>query len=426
MQITCKQMNDFYYYNLNFRRMNKYRFKGVSVINTLDKRRIRNDGTYPIKVQVVFKGKQKYYKTDKCVDLKNWEKLPSSKCRELVDLRNYINDFLYTVCTGVYKICNNKDFSFEELDTLLGRKTTYTINCAMQEKIDSLFRNNQINSYYSYRSALHALERYAGKEIKFASINVKWLRACEAFWLNEGLSYSSMSFYFRNLKCVINKAIQDNILPESAYPFGVGKYEIPRGNSRKLALTKKDIKRIVDYKCPDSTVRRNRDLWFFSYLCNGINFKDMIFLRYSDIKNGEVCFLRDKTARSTGHSKLIHATITPEMSAIIKEWGNKDKAGFIFPFASGGETELQKVRLTKKVVESCNKSLRTICKDLDLEKVTTYSARHSFATILKNSGVNVSFISESLGHSSIMVTQAYLDMFDNEERKRNSTFLTDF
>ena len=45
----------------------------------------------------------------------------------------------------------------------------------------------------------------------------------------------------------------------------------------------------------------------------------------------------------------------------------------------------------------------------------TYVARHSFATVLKRSGVNVAIISEALGHTSLSTTQFYLDSFDNEQ-----------
>jgi site-specific recombinase XerD len=60
--------------------------------------------------------------------------------------------------------------------------------------------------------------------------------------------------------------------------------------------------------------------------------------------------------------------------------------------------------------------LESIGRSLGIElKLTTYVARHSYATVLKRSGVSTSIISESLGHSSERVTQIYLDSFDNEQ-----------
>ena len=63
-----------------------------------------------------------------------------------------------------------------------------------------------------------------------------------------------------------------------------------------------------------------------------------------------------------------------------------------------------------------NKYLKKIGEYLDISlKLTSYVARHSFATILKNSGVNISLISEMLGHTDLKTTQIYLDSFENTQ-----------
>lgn len=167
---------------------------------------------------------------------------------------------------------------------------------------------------------------------------------------------------------------------------------------------------------------------FFSYLCNGINFRDLLYLQYSNIINGEICFIRAKTARNTKHSKIIHAVITPEMQKIIEKWGNPPTSPetYIFPFATGKENPFERVKLVREVVTECNQILYKISHKTGIPRVTTYAARHSFATVLKRSGVNISYISESLGHSNLAITENYLASFDVEERKKNSILLTRF
>ena len=62
-----------------------------------------------------------------------------------------------------------------------------------------------------------------------------------------------------------------------------------------------------------------------------------------------------------------------------------------------------------------NYCLKEIAKIIGIEHLTSYVARHSYATVLKNSGVNIALISETLGHSDLKTTQIYLDSFENSQ-----------
>ena len=95
----------------------------------------------------------------------------------------------------------------------------------------------------------------------------------------------------------MNQARKDGIIKDPQYPFGVGKYTIPNSTSRKMALSIKQIKDFISYKDGSEATEKYRDLWFFPYLCNEINFADMLRLKYSNIVNGEIYFIRSKTAR---------------------------------------------------------------------------------------------------------------------------------
>ena len=74
--------------------------------------------------------------------------------------------------------------------------------------------------------------------------------------------------------------------------------------------------------------------------------------------------------------------------------------------------------LVRKVISSCNSAMKILAADLGIPAFSTYAARHSFATVLKKSGTDISFISESLGHTSIAMTENYLAGYDKEERIR--------
>ena len=408
--------------------MYKYSKDGVSVLTVLDKRKVKKNGLYPVKVQVIYNRKQKYYTTGQELTIREWEQLPQSKTHKLSNVRHSLENSFSIIKQQVEALVFRGDFSFDVLNARLGRYSGIFVNSVFLKKMEELKANGQANTYLSYKGTLHKIEQFAGKQISFQEITINWLNRCEHFWLSTGISYSSMSFYFRNLKCIINMARKDGIIKESQYPFGKGKYEVPTGSGRKLALTLEQIKRLVTYTDGTKLTEMYRDLWFFSYLCNGINYRDMLFLQYSNIINGEICFIRAKTARNTKHSKIIHAVITPEMQSIIDKWGNSNTSpdNYIFPFAKGTEGPFEKVKLIREVITECNQVLKKITYETGIPRITTYAARHSFATVLKRSGVNIAYISESLGHSNLSITENYLASFEADERRKNSALLTKF
>ena len=408
--------------------MYKYSKDGISVLTVLDKRKVKKSGLFPIKVQIIYNRKQKYYSTGQEVSIREWEQLPRSKTRKLSSIRHNVENSFSLVRQQVETLAFRGEFSFDILNARLGRYSGISVNSVFLKKMEELKSNGQANTYFSYKGTLHKIEQFAGKQISFQEISINWLNRCEHFWLSTGSSYSSMSFYFRNLKCIMNMARKDGIIKENQYPFGKGKYEVPSGSGRKLALTLEQIKKLITYTDGTKATEMYRDLWFFSYLCNGINFMDLLFLQYSNIMDGEICFVRSKTSRTTKHNKEIHAIITPEMWNIIQKWGNPrlSPQTYIFKYARGTEDAFEKIRLVRRIITKCNRRLKKIAQDIGIFQLTTYTARHSFATVLKRGGAKTSYISESLGHSNLSVTEHYLAYFEKEERIRNAQLLTNF
>lgn len=409
--------------------MFKYSKDGVSVLTVLDTRRAKKNGLFPVKVQVVFRRKQKYYSTGKELSKENWEGLLKAKSKLMTEIRSDVETSFSIVKQQINELIQKGEFSIESLNIRLGRQMKdNNLHNAFKLKMKELKDNEQASTYLNYQSALKSLENFGGTNIPLESITVDWLKRCERFWLSEGKSYSSISIYFRALKCILNRAVRDCILKESSFPFGKNKYDIPEGCGRKLALNLSEIKKVMSYQDGTDDMEEFRDLWVFSYLCNGINFMDLLFLKYSNIVDGEICFVRSKTSRTAKHSKEIRAIITPEMGNIIQKWGNTKQSPetYIFKYAKGTENAFERIRLVRRIVTKCNRRLKKIAQSTGLTQLTTYTARHSFATVLKRAGAKTSYISESLGHSNLAVTENYLAYFEKEERIRNAQFLTDF
>ena len=139
----------------------------------------------------------------------------------------------------------------------------------------------------------------------------------------------------------------------------------------------------------------------------------MANLTLSNIVEGRLIYIRQKTG------KKINIPLNIEANNIIEKHVESDStSGYIFPILNVKlhKTEMQKYNRRKKVLLKVNKALKEISIITGINaNLTTYVARHSYATVLKNSGVNIALIGETLGHSDLKTTQIYLDSFENSQ-----------
>ncbi|PQA60142.1 tyrosine-type recombinase/integrase [Siphonobacter curvatus] len=273
--------------------------------------------------------------------------------------------------------------------------------------------------------------------LEFKHITPLFLEMYEAWMLRFGkapkkkgekpqpASISTVGIYVRQLRTMFNEAVQAKLISIDLYPFGKKGYTVPAAVNVKKALSKEDVLKIVNYRCEDNEdfQQRSRDLWVLSYLSNGMNLADICTLRCRDVDvdRATIQFIRRKTARNKkGNQQKIVANLFSESLEIINRWGNPKGApdSYVFPFLDGGMTERRRKDVIKQVIKVTNKHVGIIAKSLGIaDKVRTYEARHSFATILLKSGANLVFIKDSLGHSNLKTTQSYFGSFENDEAK---------
>jgi integrase len=240
-------------------------------------------------------------------------------------------------------------------------------------------------------------------------------------------SYTTIGIYMRNLKHIINRAIGDKLIHE--YPFGdpkKGKYQIPEGRNTKKTLTISDIEKLFNYTPSGRNEYLALNYWLFSYLCNGMNMVDVANLKFKNIKDNNIEFIRQKTRDTTKEVPIIKVLFLPEVQQIIDRLGNEDKIqeSYIFPIFKAEYSEIEKHKRLKQHIKNTNKYIRRVAKSVGInENITTYWARHSYSTILKRSGAPIEFISEQLGHQSTKVTKHYLDSFEDEQREKYSSVL---
>lgn len=393
----------------------------------LDTRRTKSDGKCPVKIRVTHRRTRWYYPTGKDLTPEEWSALSTTKARALVSIRKDIESSYQIVRSAVEELTTAGAFTFDALNNRLKGATSDTVNTAFRAKISAFNQQGQVGTATVYDTILKGIERFAGAHIPFDAVTVSWLVRYAAFLQSEGKKQTTIAIHLRHLRAILNEARRQGIVKEAQYPFGRGRFEIQEGEGRKMALSLDQIGEIARYDDGSDATAKYRDYWLFLYLCNGINVADFVRLRYRDIVNGEICFVRQKTARTTRTRKEIRVVVTDRMQAIIDRWGNPPSSDhFLFPILDGSEDAMRRKLKTQYFTRAVNKRMATIGEALGIGNISTYTARHSFAAVLKRAGANITYISESLGHNDLKTTENYLASFEREERVKNAELLTKF
>jgi integrase len=403
--------------------MFKHVIHGVSVTSVLDRRRANANGEYPVRIVVHFQREKKYYTTGKACSEEVWERMPATKTKEFIELRKEIQIVFELIKGHVVELLASDGFSLRNLDMSLRQGNGKTLGEFIKEKIAELRKAARIGTMESYISTLTNLKKFKGDDTPVDKVTVEWLKKFEEF-MARSRSITTIGINMRNIRAIMNGAIKHGYVKQSQYPFGIGKYEIKTSEGVKKALSEDQIKKIKRFHCTNDTLMMFRDIWLFIYYCNGINIADLINLKYSSIVDGEIIFIREKTKRTTRNTKYIRATVTGDMQRIIDRWGNEPLPdSHIFNLVEHTDNPQLAMDRKKWFTKNFNQHLKMIAVAVGLDNLTSYVARHSYATVLKRNNVNIAFISESLGHTSLNTTQIYLDSFEKEERAKNAKLL---
>ena len=397
----------------------------------LDKRRKLKDETYPVKLRVTYERKSKLYKTIFSFSEVDFNKTMGKSPRgDFKDFRIELND-IEAEAAGILDKLNA--FSFDDFEKRYLNKNTDVSNIfeLFKVKMSELESENRIGTLNTYQYALKSFKKFhPAKRLETHEITVKLLNDYEKWMLNKGRSLTSIGIYLRCLRAIYNISIEQNQLTGLSSPFGKKKYKIPEPRNIKKALTIGEIKLLFNYKAQDgSPEQMYKDLWFFSYLCNGMNMKDICLIQHKNIDGNHIYFFREKTINSNRDSKPIDVIIINEIREILNRWASKadSQEDFIFPFITN-EMDARKVIATvKQVTKMTNKYIWQIAKKVGInKKITTYWARHSYATVLKRSNVGMAFISEQLGHRNLKTTESYLDSFEDDTKMEIANKLLEF
>ena len=287
----------------------------------------------------------------------------------------------------------------------------------MQSVISQLQQMGKQRTSETYSATLKSFMQFReDKDVLLDEINSDMMLLYEAYLLNRGITKNSSSFYMRILRAVYNRAVEKDLISNRS-PFkhvytGVDK-------TVKRAIPLKAIKQIKNLDLSlHPSLDFARDMFLFSFYTRGMSFIDMAYLRKKDLSNGILSYRR----RKTGQQLFIRWEKC--MQEIVDKYDNPQSEyllPIIKPMNGDNRTQYQNAMIL------INRKLKILGKMVDVQlSLTTYTARHSWASVAKLKNVPISVISEGLGHDSEMTTQIYLASLDNAVvDKANAQILKD-
>ena len=383
------------------------------------------DGNYPIKLTVYYGRQKKRYKTPFKATQEVYDRLLANRLRDesTKQLKRQTVSWLDKQTLIAERIV---PFTFTDFENVFYAEKTQSrkiqlndgVNSIYEKHIQALNDEGRISTARSYQDSLTSILSYK-KNLKVSQITPDFLKGYEKWMTDNGRSLTTVGMYVRALRTIFNMAIENEVIDASKYPFK--KYTIPAPQKISRTLKKEEIRQIINYTAKRDADAVALDYWVFSFISNGMNFKDIALLKYGNINGDFLEFRRAKTKRTTNNNSLpIMVPLDENLSYIINKRGNKSKKkeDYIFPILKHGLTPQEEYDHIKTFVRNTNKRLTRVGIELGLSlKVTSYVARHCFATIQKNNNAPLAYISEALGHSNLKTTQNYFGRFEDEGLK---------
>lgn len=378
-----------------------------------------SSGLFPIYLRVTKDRKRKFISTGYSCEKSQWNET-KSEFRKNYPNFSQKNAALMAFKNRAEKIFSDataqgKDVSLEEFEQEFfnfKKNTTISVQNFWQECINDLTISGRTGSARYYSDSKRSFFKFFGdKNLYFKDITPSLLEKYEVYLRSRGSVDNGIAVKMRALRAIYNSAISKEIANKEDYPFENYKISKLKATSNKRAISFEDVQKIrmLDLtKHP--TLINSRNYFIFSYYTRGMNFYDMMKLKWNDISEDKITYTRSKTK-----TRLI-VKITEPVAEILTFYKRQEsKLSYVFPIILKEDaTPVQLEYRKEKTLKKFNKDLKKIAELCGIEaNVTSYVARHSFATNLKQKGISTDIISEAMGHQNVAITQAYLKELEN-------------
>ena len=388
----------------------------TSVKLMLNKSRILNNGSYPLVFQVIHNRRKKLLYTGYRMKEEVFDELEGKimngvgstfTATEVVKMNRELRKMRNRIDTRIRQLERTREeFTVEDIlaQSAFGTgKPQFYLLRYINAQIERKQELKKVGMAAAYKSTRSSLAKFISRpDVRMSEVDSAFVRRYEDFLYSNGSSGNTVSYYLRNLRSLYNQAVADGYHPRGEYPFA--KAQTRPAKTVKRALSRTDMQNLADLNLENEPeLEFTRDLYLFSFYAQGMAFVDIVLLRKSDICNGVLTYSRHKS------KQLIRIAVTPQMQGLIDKYKTENE--YLFPIISGEYASgYQQYRLA---LGRINRHLKKIAVVADIKvPLTTYTARHTWATLARDYGAPISVISAGLGHTSEEMTRVYLKDFD--------------
>ncbi len=288
-----------------------------------------------------------------------------------------------------------------------------------QTLVDALQAENRFSTAAHYSSAVRNYLLFIGQKspgaagraenVGIDALSQDNIAAFNRYLLNKGLAPNTVSFYNRVLRAIWNKAVRAALVPRGAANPFEGVYT---GNWRtcKRAIAPEAIQDLsaLDAAGLQPQMSAARDIFLFSFYTMGMSFVDIAHLRRTNLDGDTIRYTR----RKTGQQMCVK--IIPEIRSLLDR--NDTGGEYLFPLIRSGSTPGQAYAQYASALTGYNRHLKKLGEMAGgIGRISSYTARHSWATIARDRDIPVAVISQALGHTSEKTTRTYLADIDFRE-----------
>lgn len=286
----------------------------------------------------------------------------------------------------------------------------------MEQLIRTLKEEERYSTAHIYQSTLNAFIRFNKSEkIRFNQLERSKLKQFENHLRDKGCSWNTVSTYLRTLRSTYNKAVDEGLTPENSRLFR-HVYTGVKANIKR-ALEARDINRLLNSTPlhPLSPELKKSRAWVtLMFLFRGMPFVDLAHLHKKDLQDSFITYRRHKTGTQ------LTVKIPQEAIPLIEQFkDNHPHSPYLFPILSGNKKGEAGHAEYQNALRKLNRDLKQLAVCCGISPlVSSYTLRHTWATLAKYCHFSEQLISDALGHSSIKVTETYLKSFKTEDLSR--------